>query len=141
MNETVNELKCSTPKEYAKQNLTSLANKKLHCFDLYEAHSDKVGVLHIGVVVGLLFVILLSLAIIILYQRGYFILCGTRGAATYSRAFYKRTSNDYDIQEFLVISTIRIQSKRKRPLYRSSLLSLIFIISFILRYLKYSIVV
>ncbi|XP_043665773.1 platelet glycoprotein V-like [Vespula pensylvanica] len=97
MNETVNELKCSTPKEYAKQNLTSLANKKLHCFDLYEAHSDKVGVLHIGVVVGLLFIILLSLAIIILYQRGYFILCGTRGAATYSRAFYKRTSNDYDI--------------------------------------------
>ncbi|XP_047345545.1 leucine-rich repeat neuronal protein 2-like isoform X1 [Vespa velutina] len=97
MGEEVNELKCNSPLEYSKQNLMSLGNKKLHCFDIYESHSSKIGVLHIGVVVGLLFIILLSLAIIILYQRGYFILCSSPGAATYSRAFYKRTSNDYDI--------------------------------------------
>ncbi|XP_015181798.1 PREDICTED: leucine-rich repeat neuronal protein 1-like [Polistes dominula] len=90
MGEEVNEMKCSKTSEYAEVNLTSLSNTKLPC-------NSKVGVLHIGVVIGLLFIILISLAIIILYQRGYFVACCGRGAATYSRAFYKRTSADYDI--------------------------------------------
>ncbi|XP_043502287.1 leucine-rich repeats and immunoglobulin-like domains protein 3 [Polistes fuscatus] len=100
MDDEVNELKCSKSSEYyPERNLTSLANIKLHCLSVRESSNSnsKVGVLHIGVVVGLLFVILICLALIILYQRGYFIVCCGRGAATYSRAFYKRTPADYDI--------------------------------------------
>ncbi|KAI4500047.1 hypothetical protein M0802_004917 [Mischocyttarus mexicanus] len=98
MGDEMNELKCSKTSTHADQNLTSLSNTKLRCLSVYESNSNsKVGVLHIGVVVGLLFVILISLALIVFYQRGYFIVCCGRGAATYSRAFYKRTSADYDI--------------------------------------------
>ncbi|XP_076277554.1 podocan-like protein 1 [Lasioglossum baleicum] len=103
MRENVNNLTCSAPPEHAGKTLTSLANRKLRCLDIYGARPEKDATILIGVLIGLLTATPICLTLFVLWRRG-FLFCGpcprgpcSRGPASYSRAFYKRATNDDDI--------------------------------------------
>lgn len=93
MGDEINQLKCSEPAEYTGRNLTSLANQKLRCVELFVEHPEKDGAILMGILIGLLLAIPLCFILFLLWQRGYFF-CGNQGPASFSRAFYKRTPND-----------------------------------------------
>ncbi|XP_020292276.1 leucine-rich repeat neuronal protein 2-like isoform X2 [Pseudomyrmex gracilis] len=93
--DAINELTCSAPPEHAGKKLTSLAKRHLRCLDLYGAQPEKDAAILIGVLIGILLAIPVCLAIFVLWRRGFFF-CGSQGPASFSRAFYKRASNDDD---------------------------------------------
>ena len=96
MGDDVNTLTCASPPEHAGKNLTSLSHWKLRCLDVYGAKPEKDATILIGVLIGLLLAIPVCLTIFVLWRRGFFF-CGSQGPASFSRAFYKRTSNDDEI--------------------------------------------
>lgn len=96
MGDEINELTCSAPPEHAGRNLTSLENWHLRCLDLYDARPEKDAAILVGVLIGLLVAIPAGLAIFAFWRRG-FLFCGPQSPASFSRAFYKRASNDDDI--------------------------------------------
>lgn len=91
----INELTCSAPPEHAGKKLIFLAKRHLRCLDLYGAQPEKDAAILIGVLIGILLAIPVCLAIFVLWRRGFFF-CGSQGPASFSRAFYKRASNDDD---------------------------------------------
>ena len=93
MGEKVNELKCNSPPEHFGENLTSLANRKLRCLDIYKARPERDAAILVGMLIGLLLTIPIGLIFILLWRRGYFF-CGSNGPASFSRAFYRRTPAD-----------------------------------------------
>jgi len=96
MGDEVDKLTCSAPPEHAGKTLASLVDRHLRCLDLYNARPEKDAAILVGVLIGLLTAIPIGMAFFILWRRGFFF-CGTQGPATFSRAFYKRASNDDDI--------------------------------------------
>ncbi|XP_012056986.1 PREDICTED: leucine-rich repeat neuronal protein 2-like [Atta cephalotes] len=92
----VDELTCSAPPEHAGKKLASLADRHLRCLDLYNARPEKDAAILVGVLIGLLIAIPISMTFFILWRRGFFF-CGSQGPGSFSRAFYKRASNDDDI--------------------------------------------
>ncbi|XP_029660763.1 leucine-rich repeat neuronal protein 2-like [Formica exsecta] len=92
----VGELTCSAPPEHAGKRLASLAERHLRCLDLYDAQPEKDAAILVGMLIGLLFAIPLGMALFVFWRRGFFF-CGSQGPASFSRAFYKRASNDDDI--------------------------------------------
>ncbi|XP_076162262.1 podocan [Ptiloglossa arizonensis] len=96
MGDNVKGLTCASPPEHKGKNLTSLSHRKLRCRDLYGARPEKDATILIGVMIGLFLAIPVCLTGFILWRRGFFFY-GTQGPASFSRAFYKRTSNDEEI--------------------------------------------
>lgn len=96
MGDEVGELTCSAPPEHKGRNLTSLAKWHLRCLDLYDARPERDAAILVGVMIGLLVAIPIGLAFFALWRRGFFF-CGPQDPASFSRAFYKRASNDDDI--------------------------------------------
>ncbi|XP_072758203.1 tsukushi [Anoplolepis gracilipes] len=92
----VGELTCSAPPEHAGKTLASLSERQLRCLDLYDARPEKDAAILVGMLIGLLVAIPLGMALFAFWRRGFFF-CGTQGPASFSRAFYKRASNDDDI--------------------------------------------
>lgn len=92
----VGELTCSAPPEHAGKKLASLAERHLRCLDLYDAQPEKDAAVLVGILIGLLIAIPVGMALFTFWRRGFFF-CGSEGPASFSRAFYKRTSNDDDI--------------------------------------------
>ncbi|KYQ59047.1 Leucine-rich repeat neuronal protein 2 [Trachymyrmex zeteki] len=92
----VDELTCSSPPEHAGKKLASLADRQLRCLDLYNARPEKDAAILVGMLIGLLIAIPIGMAFFVLWRRGFFF-CGSQGPGSFSRAFYKRTSNDDDI--------------------------------------------
>ncbi|KMQ91340.1 leucine-rich repeat neuronal protein 1-like protein [Lasius niger] len=92
----VGELICFAPPEHAGKSLTSLAKRHLRCLDLYDARPEKDAAILVGMLIGLLIAIPVGMAFFVFWRRGFFF-CGSQGPASFSRAFYKRASNDDDI--------------------------------------------
>ncbi|XP_066599040.1 leucine-rich repeat neuronal protein 2-like [Prorops nasuta] len=92
-------LRCSGPPEHMGKNLSSLSHRHLRCPDLYGARPEKDAAILVGMLIGLLVAIPLALALFVLWRRGFFF-CGPQGPAAFSRAFYKRTSNNDDDQMY-----------------------------------------
>lgn len=93
MGKQVDTLKCAAPPEHAGKNLTSLAHRKLRCLDLYAARPERDAAVLVGILIGLLLAMPVALTIFVFWKKGFFF-CGTQGPASFSRAFYKRASND-----------------------------------------------
>ncbi|KZC10349.1 PREDICTED: leucine-rich repeat neuronal protein 3-like [Dufourea novaeangliae] len=96
MGDDVNTLTCSAPTEHAGKNLSSLAHRKLRCLDVYGAKPEKDATILVGVLIGLILAVPVCLTLFVLWRRGFFF-CGNQGPASFSRAFYKRATNDEDI--------------------------------------------
>lgn len=96
MGERINDLTCFAPPEHAGKKLASLADRHLRCLDMYNARPEKDAAILVGVLIGLLLAIPVGLTLFLFWRRGFFF-CGSQGPASYSRAFYKRASNDDDI--------------------------------------------
>ncbi|EZA58169.1 hypothetical protein DMN91_011706 [Ooceraea biroi] len=96
MGKKISDLTCSAPPEHAGKTLISLADRHLRCLDIYNARPEKDAAILVGVLIGLLLAIPVGLVLFVLWRRG-FLFCGLQGPASYSRAFYKRASNDDDI--------------------------------------------
>lgn len=96
MGDEVDELTCSAPSEHTGKTLVSLANRHLRCLDLYNARPEKDAAILLGVLIGLLVAIPIGMALFVLWRRGFFF-CGAQSPATFSRAFYKRASNNDDL--------------------------------------------
>ncbi|KYN19251.1 PREDICTED: leucine-rich repeat neuronal protein 2-like isoform X2 [Trachymyrmex cornetzi] len=92
----VDELTCSAPPEHEGKKLASLADRHLRCLDLYNARPEKDAAVLVGVLIGLLIAIPIGMAFFVFWRRGFFF-CGSQGPGSFSRAFYKRASNDDDI--------------------------------------------
>ncbi|XP_018343291.1 PREDICTED: leucine-rich repeat neuronal protein 2 [Trachymyrmex septentrionalis] len=92
----VDELTCSAPPEHAGKKLASLADRHLRCLDLYNARPEKDAAVLIGILIGLLIAVPICMAFFVFWRRGFFF-CGSQGPGSFSRAFYKRASNDDDI--------------------------------------------
>ncbi|KAL6257465.1 hypothetical protein P5V15_011035 [Pogonomyrmex californicus] len=95
MGKEVDELTCSAPPEHEGKKLTSLAHRHLRCPDLYNARPERDAAILMGVLIAVLVSIPISMAFFVLWRRGFFF-CGSQSPATFSRAFYKRASNDDD---------------------------------------------
>uniref|UniRef100_A0A1B0GJL0 LRRCT domain-containing protein n=1 Tax=Lutzomyia longipalpis TaxID=7200 RepID=A0A1B0GJL0_LUTLO len=85
---------CEHPSEMRGTKMVDLENQQLRCVDKYGNHPEQDGVILMGMLIGILLAIPISLMIILVYRRGCFGLLGPRGPADYSRAFYKRASQD-----------------------------------------------
>jgi len=96
MGDEIDELTCSGPPEHEGKMLTSLTDRHLRCLDLWGARPEKDAAILVGVLIGLLVAIPIGMTFFVLWRRGFFF-CGSQGPATFSRAFYKRASNDDDI--------------------------------------------
>ncbi|XP_039313898.1 chondroadherin isoform X2 [Solenopsis invicta] len=96
MGDEVDNLTCSAPPEHEGKKLADLADRHLRCLDLYNARPEKDAAILVGVLIGLLVAIPIGMALFVFWRRGFFF-CGSQGPATFSRAFYKRASNDDDI--------------------------------------------
>ncbi|XP_014489321.1 PREDICTED: leucine-rich repeat neuronal protein 2-like [Dinoponera quadriceps] len=96
MGDEVGQLTCSAPPEHEGRNLTSLTNWHLRCLDLYNARPERDAAILVGMMIGLLIAIPVAMAFFVLWRRGFFF-CGSQSPASFSRAFYKRASNDDDI--------------------------------------------
>jgi Leucine-rich repeat (LRR) protein len=96
MGDEADKLTCSAPPEHEGKKLASLADRHLRCLDLWNARPEKDAAILMGVLIGLLIAIPIGMAFLVLWRRGFFF-CGSQGPATFSRAFYKRASNDDDI--------------------------------------------
>ncbi|TGZ57627.1 uncharacterized protein [Temnothorax longispinosus] len=96
MGEEAEKLNCSAPPEHEGKKLTSLADRHLRCLDLWNARPERDAAILVGVLIGLLVAIPIGMAFFVFWRRGFFF-CGSQGPATFSRAFYKRASNDDDI--------------------------------------------
>lgn len=96
--------------------MSELLNSKLRCLDKYDHMPQQDGTILVGILIGkanckwklcvsrsirpmsihrfrflgILIGIPLALGMVFIYKRGCFGLAGNRGAAAYSRAFYKR---------------------------------------------------
>lgn len=92
----VEELTCSAPPEHTGKSLASLADRHLRCLDLYDARPEKDAAILVGMLIGLLIAIPVGMALFAFWRRGFFF-CGSQDPASFSRAFYKRASNDDDI--------------------------------------------
>ncbi|XP_043595808.1 leucine-rich repeat neuronal protein 3-like [Bombus pyrosoma] len=93
MGDELDSLICAFPPEHAGKNLSSLSHRSLRCLDLNNARPERDATILIGVLVGLLLAIPVCLTIFVFWRRGFFF-CGTQGPATFSRAFYKRATDD-----------------------------------------------
>uniref|UniRef100_U5EN60 Putative integral to membrane n=1 Tax=Corethrella appendiculata TaxID=1370023 RepID=U5EN60_9DIPT len=89
-------IKCASPEEFRGKNFTELEEEHTHlrCRDYYGNNPRRDSAILIGLLIGFCIGIPLTLAALFLYKRGCFGLIGNRGPADYSRAFYKRASND-----------------------------------------------
>nr|XP_012144395.1 PREDICTED: carboxypeptidase N subunit 2-like [Megachile rotundata] len=96
MGENVDMLKCAAPPEHLGRDLLSLSNRTVRCLDLNGAQPEKDATILIGMFIGVMLAIPVCLVIFILWRRGFFF-CGPTGPASFSRAFYTRTSNDDDV--------------------------------------------
>ncbi|KAL0130696.1 hypothetical protein PUN28_002374 [Cardiocondyla obscurior] len=92
----IDELTCSAPPEHEGKKFISLTDRHLRCLDLWNARPEKDAAILVGVLIGVLIAIPIGMAFFVLWRRGFFF-CGSQGPATFSRAFYKRASNDDDI--------------------------------------------
>ncbi|XP_015123013.1 carboxypeptidase N subunit 2 [Diachasma alloeum] len=95
LGEKVKKLYCASPPEHAGKTLMSLSNRKLRCPDLYGARPERDAALLVGLMIGLLMAIPIAMTFFLLWRRGYFF-CSEQHPASFSRAFYKRASNDDD---------------------------------------------
>jgi len=86
------DLICNHPKAMVGKELVELLNKhsKLRCSDRFNHLPEGDGTILVGILIGILIGIPMALAIVFVYKRGCFGLSRNRGAAAYSRAFYKR---------------------------------------------------
>ncbi|XP_012529913.1 slit homolog 1 protein [Monomorium pharaonis] len=96
MGDEVDKLTCSAPPEHEGKKLADLADRQLRCLDRYNARPERDAAILVGVLIGLLVAIPIGMMFFVFWRRGYFF-CGSQGPATFSRAFYKRASNDDDI--------------------------------------------
>ncbi|XP_015588919.1 leucine-rich repeat neuronal protein 1 [Cephus cinctus] len=92
----IGSLTCAAPPEHEGKNLSSLANRHLRCLDLYEARPERDAAVLVGLLIGVLLAIPVTLTLFVFWQRGFFF-CGSQRPATFSRAFYKRADNDENI--------------------------------------------
>ncbi|XP_063979003.1 leucine-rich repeat neuronal protein 3-like [Diachasmimorpha longicaudata] len=95
LGDNVKTLYCVSPPEHVGKTLMSLSNRKLRCPDLYGARPERDAALLVGLMIGLLLAIPIAMTFFLLWRRGYFF-CSPQHPASFSRAFYKRTSNDDD---------------------------------------------
>lgn len=65
----------------------------MRCLDKYGANPERDSALLVALLIGVLLGLPLAFATIMIYKRG----CGRKGAADYSRAFYKRADMQDDI--------------------------------------------
>lgn len=96
-------LLCNVPVELVGQELVELKEHgtKMRCLDKYGNRPERDGPYLVGILVGLLLGIPLTLAAALLWRRGCFGLVNRTppGAAQYSRAFYKRAEmQDTDLR-------------------------------------------
>jgi len=86
------DLICHEPTAMVGKELVELLNKgsKLRCSDRYNHNPEADGSILVGILIGILIGIPMALGMVLVYKRGCFGLFGNRGAAAYSRAFYKR---------------------------------------------------
>ncbi|XP_046617558.1 leucine-rich repeat neuronal protein 1-like [Neodiprion virginianus] len=95
MGENANDLTCSTPQEHEGKNLTSLSTRHLRCVDLYNARPERDATVLVGILIGVLLAVPVTLAVFVFWRRGFFFY-NSQGPATFSRAFYKRADRDED---------------------------------------------
>lgn len=91
----IEHIKCSEPRPLAGQTLLELSDQhsEFRCLDKYGSHPERDSALLVALVIGVLLGMPLAFASIMIYKRG----CGRqRGAAHYSRAFYKRADTHSD---------------------------------------------
>ncbi|KAG4071851.1 hypothetical protein HA402_006012 [Bradysia odoriphaga] len=84
------DLHCNQPHALVGKEMSELLNSKLRCSDKYDNMPQQDGTILVGILIGILIGIPLALAVVFVYKRGCFGLASNRGAAAYSRAFYKR---------------------------------------------------
>jgi len=86
------DLVCHQPTAMVGKELVDLLNKgsKLRCSDRYNSIPQADGSILVGILIGILIGIPMALGMVLIYKRGCFGLSSNRGAAAYSRAFYKR---------------------------------------------------
>lgn len=96
MGDEAAELTCFMPPEHKGKKLTSLTKWHLRCLDLYNARPERDAAILVGILIGMLIVIPFAAMFFLFWRRGFFF-CGSQGPASFSRAFYKRASNDDDI--------------------------------------------
>lgn len=96
MGDEVDELYCAAPPEHAGKNLTSLAKRKLRCLDIYGSRPERDATILIGVVLGLFLAIPIVFTLLFFWKRGFCIIFNSNNPASFSRAYYKRATNDDD---------------------------------------------
>lgn len=96
MGEEVDELYCAGPPEHFGKNMSSLANRKLRCIDIYGNRPERDTAILIGLVIGLLLAIPIVIIFLFFWRRGFFIFSNSKNPASFSRAYYKRATNDDD---------------------------------------------
>ncbi|KAF7987842.1 hypothetical protein HCN44_003705 [Aphidius gifuensis] len=96
MGNQVDDLYCAAPPEHAGKNLTSLAKRKLRCLDYYGSRPERDAAILIGVVLGLFLAIPIVLTLLFFWKRGFCIIFNSNNPASFSRAYYKRATNNDD---------------------------------------------
>ncbi|KAG5679879.1 hypothetical protein PVAND_009416 [Polypedilum vanderplanki] len=92
----IEHIKCAEPPAYKDRQLMELKNEDYHlrCLDKYGRHPENDSALLVALLIGVLLGIPLTFACILIFKR----LFGERkGAAKYSRAFYKRADMQDDM--------------------------------------------
>ncbi|XP_074110663.1 uncharacterized protein LOC141534918 isoform X1 [Cotesia typhae] len=93
MQDDVDKLFCIAPPEHAGKNLTSLSHRTLRCLDRYGARPERDAAILLGILIGLLLALPITLTLFFLWRRGFFFF-GRQKPASFSRAFYNRTSTN-----------------------------------------------
>lgn len=93
MQDDVDKLFCTAPPEHAGKNLTSLSHRILRCLDRYGARPERDAAILVGILIGLLLALPITLTLFFLWRRGFFFF-GRQNPASFSRAFYNRTSTN-----------------------------------------------
>ena len=90
--------RCGYPQALHGEPLMNLTahHTKLRCLDWYGHQPDRDAPVLVGLLIGILAGIPLTLAMVLIYKRGCFGFGGNRSPASYSRAFYKQSSVDDD---------------------------------------------
>lgn len=83
-------IECHQPTALVGKEMSDLLTSKLRCLDKYDHMPQQDGTILVGILIGILIGIPMALAMVFVYKRGCFGLTSNRGAAAYSRAFYKR---------------------------------------------------
>lgn len=91
----IDHIRCASPHQMVNRTLVGIMEDKagMRCLDKYGANPDRDSALLVALLIGVLLGMPLAFATIMIYKRG----CGRKGAADYSRAFYKRADMQDDI--------------------------------------------